>query len=90
MLDCYYYIKRGHNLKRYFNVLQHEQDRFMLCIKQYGLLKFITFLNGNISITMKVPIRCLLEFQGVTQQNVSRSPKYLMNQMTNFDECILI
>ena len=27
---------------------------------------------------------------GVKEQNVPRSPKYLMNQMTNYDECILI
>ena len=27
-------------LRKYFNVLQHEQDKYMLCIKQYRLLKF--------------------------------------------------
>ena len=40
---------------------------------------------------MEVPrFRRLVEFQGVMEQNVPRSPKYLMNQMTNYDKCILI
>ena len=40
---------------------------------------------------MKVPwLRRLVEFQGVTEQNVSRSLKYLMNHMENYDECMHI
>ena len=41
-VDCRYYIISGHNLRKYFNVLQHEQDKFILFIKQYRLLRFIT------------------------------------------------
>ena len=40
-IDGQYYIS-GHKLRKYFNVLQHEQDKFMLYIKQYRLLKFST------------------------------------------------
>ena len=84
------YIISGHNFRKYVNGLQHKQDRFMLCIKQYRL-KVFHILNGNIAIAMKVPhLRCLVEFQGVTEQNVSHSPKYLMNQMENYDECMRI
>ena len=38
--DCRYYIISGHNFRKYFNVLQHEQDKFILCIKLYRLLWF--------------------------------------------------
>ena len=40
---------------------------------------------------MNVPcFRRLAEFQGVMEQNVSRSSRYLMNQMKNYDECMLL
>ena len=72
--------KKGTYLRKYFNALQHEQDKFKLCIKQYRLFKVYYILNENISTAMEVPrFRCLLEFQGVTEQKVSLSPKFLMN-----------
>ena len=59
--------------------------------KTIQTVKVYNILNGNISIAMEVPrFRRLVEFQGDTEQNVSRRPKYLMNQMTNYDKCILI
>ena len=39
-IDRHYYIISGHKLRKYFNVLQYEQDKFMLCIKQYSLFEF--------------------------------------------------
>ena len=40
---------------------------------------------------MKVPrFRCLVEFQGVMEQNVSCSSRYLMIQMKNYDECMIV
>ena len=40
---------------------------------------------------MKVPrFRCLVEFQGVMEQKVSRSSRFLMNQMKNYNECMLV
>ena len=41
-IDWHYYIISGHKLRKYFNVLPREQDKFMLRIKQYRLLKFST------------------------------------------------
>ena len=59
--------------------------------KTIQIVKVYYILNGNVSIAMEVPrFRRLVEFQGVKEQNVPRSPKYLMNQMTNYVECILI
>ena len=49
-VDFHYYIISGHNLRTYFNILQHKQDRSTLCIKQYRLLK-LSHLNGNIAIS---------------------------------------
>ena len=36
------YCQKVDMLWKYFNVLQHEQDKIMLCIKQYRLWKIIT------------------------------------------------
>ena len=59
--------------------------------KTIQTVKVYYILYGNILIAMEVPrFSCLFEFQGVKEQNVPRSPKYLMNQMTNYGECILI
>ena len=33
-IDRHYYIISGHKLRKYFNVLQHEQNKFMLCKKK--------------------------------------------------------
>ena len=33
-IDWHYYIIRGRKLRKYLKVLQHEQDKFMLCIIQ--------------------------------------------------------
>ena len=41
-IDWHYYVISGHKLRKYVNVLQHEQDKFMSCIKQYSLFKFST------------------------------------------------
>ena len=39
-IDWHFYIISWH---KYSNVLQHEQDKFMLCIKQHRLLKLVHF-----------------------------------------------
>ena len=37
-IDWRYYIISWHKVRKYFYVLQHEQDKFMFYIKQYRLL----------------------------------------------------
>ena len=63
------------------------------CAKKKTIPTFKAYhaLNANIAIAMTVPrFRCLVEFQGVIEQNVSHSPRYLINQMKNCDESMLI
>ena len=56
--------------------------------KTIDTVRVYHILNGNIAIAIKVPrLRCLVEFQRFTEQIVSRSPKYLINQMENYYEC---
>ena len=48
-------------------------------------------LNANVAVAMKVPrVGRFVEFQGVIEQNISYSPKYLINQLKNYDKYILI
>ena len=52
--------------------------------KALQIIKVYDALNATLGVAMKVPhFKCLVEFQGVFEQNVSRSLRYLINLMKN-------
>ena len=72
--------KKGTQLKKIFQRSSAWTRQIQVVYKTIQTVKSLLHFKREYSHAMKVPrFRCLLEIQGVTEQNVSRSPKYLIN-----------
>ena len=63
-------------LKKIFQRSSTGTNQIHSVHKTIQTVKFYYTLNGNIAVTMTLPrFRCLVEFQGVMEQNVACTPR---------------